>query len=117
MHDIASALMELDNHADRYIDVPLSLSHGTKKLPLGRFLRRKLRTYLGRSENTPEMAIAIQKERMRPLREAAKANIPQGLRRSGWAHDYQTQEEILKANEGRRIQLEAREKRTRKRRI
>lgn len=70
MHELASTLMEhrLD---ERMIDVPLSLQHGTKKLPLGRYLRRKLRLFIGRSEKTPLAAIELQREELRDVRQAA----------------------------------------------
>lgn len=35
-------------------DVPLSLMRGRKSMPLGRYLRRKLREEIGRSADTPE---------------------------------------------------------------
>lgn len=34
-------------------DVPVSLRHGPKMLPLGRYLRRKLRTMIGKDEKAP----------------------------------------------------------------
>lgn len=117
MHDIASTLMELDSHEDRYIDVPLSLQHGTKKLPLGRFLRRKLRTYMGREPNAPDLAVQALKAEMQPMFQAAKASLPKTLHRVPGLLEIQTQTEIINAGEGRRIQLNAREHRQRKKRI
>lgn len=117
MDDIASDLMSLQSYDDRYIDVPLALSHGQKQMPLGRFLRRKLRERLGRSPNTPEAVINAQKEELLPMREAAKAHTPKSLHRITGILETQTREEIIKAGEGRRIQLNAREHRNRKRNI
>ena len=101
MHELASTLLEtgLD---EKMIDVPTSLQHGRKKLPLGRYLRKKLRTFIGRDEKTPQAILDAQKEELRPLRETAFANSTP------------FREEILKKSEGRRIQIEAREHRNRK---
>lgn len=106
MHELASTLLEInangEDNRERMIDVPISLQHGKSKLPLGRYLRRKLRSYIGRSEGTPEEVLAAQKEEMRPMQESAfVASKP-------------FREEILKASLGRRIQIEAREIRKRK---
>lgn len=99
MHDVASALME-HNLDEKMLDVPLSLAHGTTKLPLGRFLRRKLRTYIGRDEKQPN-------------------NLPptefdvqmQTMRKTAFENSSPLRDEILKASEGRRIQIEAKHKR------
>lgn len=53
MHDVASSLLEFDLVNDE-TDVPVSLMHGRRSLPLGRFLRNKLRTYVGKEEGAPE---------------------------------------------------------------
>lgn len=71
MHEVASTLMQF-NLEDRQADVPVSLAHGTRKLPLGRYLRRKLRSYVGKAEEAPEVVIAALAEEVRPLYEAAK---------------------------------------------
>lgn len=52
LHELASVIMEFDL-ADSEGDVPSSLRHGKRLLPLGRYLRRKLRTYVGMEENAP----------------------------------------------------------------
>lgn len=97
MHDIASHLLDLEKF-ERMIDVPLELQHGRKRMPLGRYLRRKLRTFVGRDEKTPQSVLDQQKEELRPLRETAFRN------------SRPFKEEILKASEGRRIQLELKNK-------
>jgi len=100
MHDLASTLMELGY--DR-VDVPAVLSHGRTHYPLGRYLRRKLRGLIGRSENAPEEALRAYAKELQPLREAAfNASIP-----------FKTA--VLEKSEGRRIQIEARYKRNFKR--
>lgn len=95
MHEVASVLLDQTN-LERYVDVPLALQHGARPMPLGRYLRRKLRTYIGRDERTPDVALEIQKEQLRPLQETAFNNSTS------------FREEILKASEGKRINLEAR---------
>lgn len=99
MHDVASALMD-HNLDEKMLDVPLSLSHGTQKLPLGRFLRRKLRTLIGRDEKQPN-------------------NLPptdfeiqlQTMRETAFNNSSPLKEEILKNSLGKRIQIEAKHNR------
>lgn len=55
-------------------DVPVTLLHGGQQMPLGRYLRRKLRKALGRDEQAPQ---AVQDEInaiMLPLRLAARSD-------------------------------------------
>lgn len=52
-------------------DVPSVLMHGKKKLPLGRYLRRKLREKLGRSPDAPESALQKYGTEMRVMFEDA----------------------------------------------
>ena len=51
-------------------DVPVTLRHGSRELPLGRYLRRKLRLLIGKEENTPAEALAIIEAEMSLMREA-----------------------------------------------
>lgn len=97
MHDLASTLLE--HGLDKVlVDVPAFLQHGPTKYPLGRYLRRKLRTYIGRDAKAPEAALKEQDKKLQPLRTAAfNASIP-------------LKTAILHASEGRRIQIEARHK-------
>lgn len=94
MHELASTLMEYSLERS-LTDVPAVLQHGRITYPLGRYLRRKLRTFIGREPNAPEETLNQQKEKLRPLRQAAfNASIP-----------FKTA--ILQASEGKRIQIEA----------
>lgn len=52
MYEVASTLMTFDLELTE-TDVPVSLRHGSKNLPLGRYLRKKLRTFIGRDEKAP----------------------------------------------------------------
>lgn len=54
-------------------DVPLALRVGTKSLPLGRYLRSKIRKHLGHDEKTPqEILFALQQETINQVSEALK---------------------------------------------
>lgn len=103
MDDVASALME-HNLDEKMLDVPLTLSHGSHQFPLGRFLRRKLRVKIGRDEkcptNLPPTPFQIQLQEMRSV---------------AFANSTPLKNEILKASEGKRIQIEARHNRFKKR--
>lgn len=70
MHEIASALMQF-NLEETQADVPSALRHGKRLLPLGRYLKQRLRLYCGKDIKTPEAVIAQMAEDLRPLREAA----------------------------------------------
>lgn len=102
MHEVASTLMEhgLD---ERLVDVPILLQHGRTKYPLGRYLRRKLRTFIGRSPDAPPEALAEYQKEMQPLREAAFLS----------STPFKTA--ILAHSLGKRIQIEAAFNRNRKR--
>lgn len=73
MWDVASTMLEF-NLDQTEADVPVSLRHGSRELPLGRTLRKKLRTYIGREENAPQAAIDQYQEKMRPVFESARNN-------------------------------------------
>lgn len=102
IYEVASTLME-HSLEEKMIDVPLSLQHGMKKMPLGRFLRRKLRTMIGRDEKTPELQKAIHALELQPLLDNSKS-YPKGISR-----DWALKDQILQENEGRRIKIQAKE--------
>lgn len=111
MHDVASALMEY-NLDEKMLDVPLTLSHGTAKFPIGRFLRRKLRVLIGRNEKCPEGLPSSELDlKMSLMRKTALdfKKYPKGLSR-----DFAQTQEILEASEGRRIQIAAKHRRFQK---
>lgn len=68
--EIASAMLALDLEQSE-VDVPVGLRHGNKVLPLGQYLRRKLREHLGRDPKTPPEVIEQLEEGVQPLREIA----------------------------------------------
>jgi len=69
--EVASTMMRYDLD-ERMIDVPISLASGKSvRLPLGRYLRKRLRGLVGRDDATPKEVLAAMEEEVRPLREAA----------------------------------------------
>lgn len=70
LHEVADAFLTF-NLEKTQTDVPVSLRHGSRELPLGRYLRRRLRKMVGRDEKTPQAILDQLKEEMRPVREAA----------------------------------------------
>lgn len=71
MHDVASVVLDL-NLVEKEGDVPSSLRHGKRVLPLGRYLTKKLRKLVGQDEKAPQATLDKIAEEMRPLREAAR---------------------------------------------
>lgn len=63
MHDVASSLMEFNLDTSQS-DVPVTLAVGTRQMPLGRHLRRKLREMVGKDASPPQ-----------PLREDIKEEV------------------------------------------
>lgn len=103
MHEVADVLLQ---YAASDGDVPTALRHGKRILPLGRYLTRRLRTMTGRAPGAPEITLATLKEKMRPLHEAAAAaTSAPGMARF---RDDALKTAILKENEGRISQVEAR---------
>lgn len=92
MHDVASTLMQHDLER-KLIDVPIALQHGPHQWPLGRYLRRKLRTFIGRSPNAPQAVLQLQEIELQTLRETA------------WSNQASLKTTILDASLGRRRQI------------
>lgn len=72
MHEVASQLMRFNLDTSQP-DVPSALRHGSRVLPLGRYLHRSLRELVGHEKETPEAVKAKMAEELRPVREAAFA--------------------------------------------
>lgn len=73
MHEVANEILNL-NLEERMDDVPSSLRHGNRLLPLGRYLRRSLRTLVGRDPSAPQSTLDQTKADLQDLREAAFNN-------------------------------------------
>lgn len=69
MDQVAQTIRDF-NLDDPNTDVPSVLRHGRKLLPLGRYLKRKLRVELGRSPDAPASALNEIKAEMQDLRKA-----------------------------------------------
>lgn len=65
MHEVGSTL--LMHGLEDLADVPSALRHGRRILPLGRYLRRKLRTIVGRSPDAPESTLVEASEEVRAV--------------------------------------------------
>lgn len=74
MHEVASTLLSF-NLDESQADVPSALRHGRRLMALGRYLHRKLRTYVGKSPDSPEAVKAELRAEMQRLRDA-QASVP-----------------------------------------
>lgn len=74
MFDVADTLLNFQNTLDAMADVPGELMVGRSKLPLGRYLHRKLREYVGRDPAAPQAILDKRSAEMFPLRMAARAD-------------------------------------------
>lgn len=72
LHDVASVLLQYDLE-NKLPDVPSALRHGTGILPLGRYLRRQLRTLVGKPAQAPQSTLDEITENLRPLYESSRA--------------------------------------------
>lgn len=72
-----AAVPQLARNVDRFNwfdaqgDVPVALRHGGKKMPLGRYMRRKLRKELGLDEKAPQQVLDAQQAEVRVLYESS----------------------------------------------
>lgn len=106
MWEIADALLryELGETED---DVPASLRHGKKLLPLGRYLRRRIRRFTGKDEKAPQAAIDKVAAEVLPMRLAARASSDAPSVKS----------HVVDASRQKVASLEARERIFRKRKV
>lgn len=72
LHELASTLMQF-NLEDTEADVPSALRHGKRLMPLGRYLRGRLRTLVGKDEKAPQATLDAYAETLRPMYEASRA--------------------------------------------
>lgn len=70
MFDVADVMMKY-NWDEKHPDVPSTLMHGKKHLPLGRTLRTKLRRMVGKDEKAPPEVLAKLNEEMLRLQQAS----------------------------------------------
>lgn len=72
MYDVADILLKYD--VDCSVDVPKGLRHGRSILPLGRYLRRRLREMVGEDGKISQGAMDEIAEELRSVRLAARAD-------------------------------------------
>jgi len=110
MDEVASTLLEVEFDG---CDVPYRLRQCSigKKLPLGKYLRRQLRKRIGRDEKAPEEAFAEYEKKMQLVRAAARAR-PKGVK-----YEDAIRGIVQDLGLGRRIQLEAKERRIDRRKV
>lgn len=99
MHEVASQLMHFNLDTSQ-VDVPSTLRHGKKELPLGRYLKKHLRKMVGKDEKTPEAVTFALSEEMLPLRILAKTD----------KENPSLKHQIKKANQQKLLQTETRNK-------
>jgi len=109
MHDVASAIMQF-NLDTELTDVPSVLRHGSRQLPLGRFLRRKLRTLIGRHKNAPQSTILAQQEELRPLFEATLSAFQNSETKVSGALDVSFREALIESSVQEHRNFDARSK-------
>lgn len=102
MDEVASTLMTYG--LETQADVPSALRHGNRVLPLGRYLRRRLRERIGKDPSAPQSTMDEIAEEMRPLREAASRDNA----------DPRLKHRVLEKTKGKRIQINAAHNRNRK---
>lgn len=96
MHDVGSSLMEFS--LEDLPDVPSALRHGSRIMPLGRYLRKRLRKVVGRDEKAPQSTLDEAKERLQPMREAA------------FDASESFKDTVIRAADGKVAQMEARQR-------
>lgn len=72
MHEVASTVLTF-NLEEALADVPSALRHGSRLMPLGRYLQRKLREYVTGSPDAPEEALRQWREQMLVLQQDSLA--------------------------------------------
>lgn len=110
LHDVASAMMRWKLE-DKLVDVPVALRHGSSELPLGRYLRRLLRRYVGLDEKAPQAVLEALKSGLLPMYETVEADFPSAR---GDLKRLLVTEEVRKVNEQYGRNVVARQQRRRK---
>lgn len=105
--DVASELLTHYSFGDRpgeFDDVPGQLSHGTKSLPLGKYLKRRLRTRVGLPEKASVRTLSKMEEKLLPVRTATETIAPAGQKKEVF------RQLLITVGEGKRVQLEMRQR-------
>lgn len=96
MWEVADVLMRYDLD-ETEVDVPNGLRHGGRILPLGRYLQRRVRSFVGKDEGTPDEIIEKIDAELLPLRLAAKSSESSPA----------LSQHVVRENKGRVARLEA----------
>lgn len=99
MHEVADRLMNFNLDTSQS-DVPVTLRHGSRELPLGRLMRMKLRQYIGGDGKAPPDAIKKMEAELRPLLLAARSSKTEPSLRA----------QIQKASAGKVARFESRQR-------
>lgn len=100
MHEVASTRMAL-NLDSTQADVPSGLRHGKRVLPLGRYLRKRLRKLEGKSEKVSQAGFDEVQAEMRVLYQAAKKASPD---------EVSPKKRLVKLGDQKVLQMEAKSK-------
>lgn len=111
MWDVASAVMQNQLEKKTDFDVPVDLRHGSKKFPLGRYLRRVLRARVGLPEGAPPHVLEALRSGLLPVFGAVEAAAP---KLHGPTKRLLVQQEFEKMNEqyGRNVAAKGRKRGT-----
>lgn len=77
MHEVASTILQYN--LEDQADVPVSLAHGKRQFPLGRYLRRKLREKIGRDPSAPHLPLDEAMQTLWDNAVASTQNFPAAL--------------------------------------
>lgn len=77
MYEVASQLLKFNLDTSQP-DVPSALRHGSRTLPLGRYLRQRLRALIGKDVSAPQAVLDALASDLQPLLDIAKASAPKG---------------------------------------
>lgn len=99
LHEIASVLLKF-NLDETQADVPSALQHGTRKLPLGRYMQKNLRKLIGKDEKTPLSITDALDAEMFAVRLAARSS----------KENPSIKQQLLIKNAGKVAQIKARTK-------
>lgn len=101
MHDVASSLLE--HNLEDLPDVPGALRHGRRILPIGRYLRRRLRTLVGKEANAPQETLDEASAEVRAVWEAEWSNPSRDF-------GARVKKALTAIDDGRVLQMEGRAK-------
>lgn len=101
MWEVASQLMKFNLDCTQ-ADVPSALRHGSRLLPLGRYLRRKLRRYIGKEETCPAEELQKLASEMLGLYASAAAD--------GTLSTFLPKDAVMAVSDGAVAKLKARER-------